>query len=240
MEETNYTVLPVSVIDIEAVGKSGIRGTEDHGTTSSRSKFSPFPGSIAMLCAEYFLRDATTVIDPFAGWGERGEAIQKQGKKYIGFDTSKEAIDSCAERGVAVQEVDSASAVFPVHDGLFTCPPYWNLEKYSGDGLHKEKTWEQFLVRLGIVFARCKATAMPNSTYCIVVGDWRSAGVYHDLVFQVESIMSRLGCIPFDKVVVSRKTISKIKIMLPQAKRLGYTVKVHDTLLVYKIRTNLQ
>jgi hypothetical protein len=43
-----------------------------------------------------------------------------------------------------------------------------------------------------------------------------------------------LGFKPFDKVVVSRLTTSKIKIMLPQAKRLGYTVKVHETLSVFK------
>ena len=39
---------------------------------------------------------------------------------------------------------------------------------------------------------------------------------------------------PFDKVVLSVKKQSKIKIMLPQAKRLGYTVKVHQVLLVYE------
>jgi len=38
---------------------------------------------------------------------------------------------------------------------------------------------------------------------------------------------------PFDKVVLSSKKYSKIKVMLPQAKRLGYTVKVHQILLVY-------
>jgi len=46
--------------------------------------------------------------------------------------------------------------------------------------------------------------------------------------------MEKLGMIPFDKVILSAKKHSKIKIMLPQSKRLGYSVKVHQVLLVYK------
>jgi hypothetical protein len=46
--------------------------------------------------------------------------------------------------------------------------------------------------------------------------------------------MDELGAKIFDQIVVSRKTTSKIKIMLPQAKRLGYSVRVHESLLVFK------
>ena len=45
--------------------------------------------------------------------------------------------------------------------------------------------------------------------------------------------MDKLGMKPFDKVILSHKKQAKIKIMLPQVKRLGYTVKVHQILLVF-------
>jgi len=48
-------------------------------------------------------------------------------------------------------------------------------------------------------------------------------------------IMDKLGMKPFDKVILSTKKQSKIKVMLPQAKRLGYTVKVHQILLIFTI-----
>ena len=46
--------------------------------------------------------------------------------------------------------------------------------------------------------------------------------------------MEELGMKAFDKVVLSNKKQSKIKIMLPQCKRLGYTAKVHQILLVFE------
>ena len=67
-----------------------------------------------------------------------------------------------------------------------------------------------------------------------MVGDWRKKHVYYDFTFQTERILTKYGMKPFDKVVLSYKKISPIKLMLPQAKRLGYTVKVHQNLLVYK------
>ena len=66
------------------------------------------------------------------------------------------------------------------------------------------------------------------------MGDWRKNGIYYDLVFQTEKIMEKIGMEPHDKVILSHKKQTKIKIMLPQAKRLGYTVKMHQILLVYE------
>jgi len=43
-----------------------------------------------------------------------------------------------------------------------------------------------------------------------------------------------LGAEPIDKIICNRKIISKIKIMIPQARRLGYTVRVHENLSVFK------
>lgn len=67
-----------------------------------------------------------------------------------------------------------------------------------------------------------------------MVGEWRKNHQYYDLEFVTRSIMADLGAVMFDQITVSRKTTSKIKIMLPQAKRLGYTVRVHESLLVFK------
>ena len=167
--------------------------------------------------------------------GERHKAVVDQGKQYTGFDSSPQAIDFTL-KNFQVNNIlaDSRTATIPEHDGLITCPPYWNLEKYEGDGLDRIKKWGDFLVEYKKVWQRVIEKARSDSTYCIVLGDWRSKGVYYDFVFQTEKIMAELGMIPFDKVVLSTSKNSKIKIMLPQAKRLGYTVKVHQTLLVYR------
>jgi len=230
----HLTVLPVSVIEISA-STNGIREESGHDNESSRNGFSQFPHEIAETCAQLFLRDCKHVVDPFAGWGERGDAMKRNGLKYSGYDLSDEAIKSAKERyNVDNIKADSRTVDVPVHDGLFTCPPYWDVEVYQGNGLDKAKSWKAFLNEYRDVLTRFADKAERGSTYCIASGDWRDKGIYYDLTFQTETILKELGFIPHDKVIISRLTISKVKIMIPQAKRLGYTVKVHETLSVFK------
>ena len=79
---------------------------------------------------EYFLRDATTLFDPFAGWGERHIAAKNANKVYLGYDISQNAIEF-AKSHYKVNNIlaNSLTEEIPYHDGLITCPPYWNLEK---------------------------------------------------------------------------------------------------------------
>ena len=235
MAQVTYKYIPVSVFDVEKAGKNKIRKKQDHNKVSSRATYSPFPEDVAEWCAEYFLRNSQTVFDPFAGWGQRHKAIINKEKQYIGYDISPQAIQY-AKDNFNVDNIlaDSRTADIPEHDGLLTCPPYWNLEKYQSDGLDKIKKWRDFLVEYEKVWKRVVEKAKTGSKYCIVLGDWRKKGVYYDFVYQTEKIMEKLGMKPFDKVVLSSKKQSKIKVMLPQAKRLGYTVKVHQILLIFE------
>jgi len=227
------SILPVSVIDIEAQKK---RQAESHSKSSSRANYSPFPKEIATLCCEFFLKNSTIVFDPFAGWGERHNAVKSAGKTYIGFDTSEVAIKKAKEDfGVDNILADSSKNDIPNFNGLLTCPPYWNLEKYHSDaGIDRIKTWEGFIDSLRHIFSRCYEKADVGTTFCIMVGDWRSGGVYYDLEFELCKMFKDFGASVIDKVIVSRKKISKIKIMLPQCKRLGYTVHVHENLLIFR------
>jgi len=231
-----YKYIPVSVFDVAKCGKGTIRGKQDHNKKSNRSTFSPFLPDVAEWCGEYFLRDATFVFDPFAGWGERHKAIKESGKLYFGYDISEKAIEYAKEKFDVVNNLgDSRKDEIPEHDGLLTCPPYWNLEKYdSKEGLDRIKGWDNFLIEYELVWKRTIEKAKGGSKYCIVLGDWRKSHKYYDLVYQTEKIMEKLGMKAFDKVILSAKKHSKIKIMLPQAKRLGYTTKVHQVLLVYE------
>lgn len=233
-ERTDHlTIIPISVIDVGAQGK---RINEDHGSVSSRSNYSPFPQEIATLCCEFFLRDAQTIFDPFAGWGERGAAVSAQGKKYIGFDNSQESIDKAlANYGVLNIKCNSLTAEIPKFDGFITCPPYWNLEKYGdSSGLDGIKSWSDFLISLETVFSRCYAAAASGSNFCVMVGDWRKNHIYYDLEWHVSRMFNSFGAVVIDKLIASRSKVSKIKIMLPQAKRLGYSVRVHENLLVFR------
>lgn len=228
------TIIPTSVIDIEAQKKRV--DSSDHSNQSSRSGYSPFPLEIATLCCEFFLKNSKHVFDPFAGWGERADAAKKNGLNYTGFDISQKAIDNASTvYGVQNTLADSSTAEIPVFDGFFTCPPYWNLEKYeSTDGLDRNKTWKEFLIAYFRLLGRCYEKAEEGTTFCIMVGEWRAKGVYYDLEYETRRGFKLLGATIIDQIIVSRKKVSKIKIMLPQCKRLGYSVRVHEVLLVFR------
>lgn len=231
------SVLPTSVIEI-ARQETGRRKRGGHDDDSSRSEYSHFPVEVSDLCFEIYLRDCEAVFDPFAGWGERHCAASEHGKKYIGFDINPAAIQRATEQyGVNNTQADSETAAIPYHDGLITCPPYWNLESYSGQGIETSADWPTFLARYQNILERSYNEARVGSFYCILVGDWRAAHKYYDLTHQTRRcLIDECGATLWDEVVISRRSISKIKIMLPQAKRLGYTVKVHETLLVFQKR----
>ena len=224
-------VIPVSVIDL---APQKVRERGEHNSKSSRQGYSPFPVQIASLCFEFFMRDASLVFDPFAGWGERGAAAKAYGRQYVGYDLSLDAIVEAKRKGVTNIHADSCTADIPAHDGLVTCPPYWNLETYNGCGIDKAKSWEEFKECYRLILSRCWDQAKSGSVYCIMVGEWRKDHKYYDLEGVTRRVMEDLGAEMVDQIAVSRKNISKIKVMLPQAKRLGYTVRVHESLLVFR------
>jgi|TARA_R110002110_G_scaffold110715_3_gene275892 DNA modification methylase len=230
-----YKISPVSVIETARIGKKGIRKVKVSKNLSSRAEFSPFPQELGTLCAEFFCKNSTVIFDCFAGWGERHKCCQENDKTYIGYDISPEAIEYAKMKyGVNNILADSRVDEIPCHDGLITCPPYWNLEKYKGGGLSDNKNWKAFLEEYETVLKRCGEKCPSGSTYCLIVGDWRKANIYYSLSFETERIMNKLGFHTHDKVIVNQKPITPYLRMMRNCKRFLYTAKVHQYLLVFK------
>jgi len=232
-EEQVYSkIIPVSVVDIFSQEK---REKQNHAQKSSRQTYSPFPTEISDLCYELYLKDCDAIADFFAGWGERHNKAKEFHKAYTGFDTSQAALDNALKEYEVINFLgDSRIVEVPDHNGLITCPPYWNLEKYEGKGIDKIPTWNEFIKSMETIFGRFYEKADSGSIYCVMVGDWRKDHKYYDLDYQISKIFNSLGAEPIDKIICNRKIISKIKIMIPQARRLGYTVRVHENLSVFK------
>ena len=72
-----------------------------------------------------------------------------------------------------------------------------------------------------------------GTKYCVVVGNFRRNHIFYNLTYETEKIFTKLGLIAFDKVVLSNKKITPIRKLIGQTKRFGYSMKVHQTLLVY-------
>ena len=231
------SVLPCSVVQLEAEHHQQRRDDGSHDAQSSRLQMSHFPTAVGDLCFQLFLRESTHIFDPFAGWGERASLARTYGKRYTGVDINPDAITFARERyQVENIAMDARNFSPPCFDGLLTCPPYWNLERYSDLGIDAAPTWEAFLFNLCVIFERAYDAAQVGAIFCVLSSDWRDDGVFYDLTYQIASIFNGLGATSIDSVVISRLGVSKVKVMIPQAVRLGYTVKVHETLNVWQKR----
>jgi hypothetical protein len=240
MTTFNTTVLPCSVIDLEAQTKNKNKRKKGEGNfeDSSRKVMSHHPKETCLIVYELFLRNARSIFDPFAGFGQRHFYAKQFGKFYTGYDCSQPNIaEAKKEFGVVNVLKDSAQDELPEYfDAVYTCPPYWNLEKYEGgaEGGDKLKTWEEFCDWYEDLWTRIIQEAPEGTTFCIQVGNWRAKGIFYDLEYLTQKVFDLNDCPVIDKVILSRKKVSKIKVMAPQAKSKGYTVKVHETLLVFK------
>tara|TARA_R110000744_G_scaffold193550_3_gene312445 strand:- start:11686 stop:12396 length:711 start_codon:yes stop_codon:yes gene_type:complete len=230
-----FTITPISVVNVNRP-KIPKRTNKLSDNQSSRQGFSSFPMEIGTLCANFFLEHSTMVFDPFAGWGERHKCCENEGLNYTGFDISPDAIDY-AKKTFNVTNTLANSLVdeIPPHDALLTCPPYGSLEKYEGEGnISKCKNYDIFLSNYKKILSRATKKALPNSTYCIMVGDWRSKGIYYNFSLDTENIMNELGFKTADKIIVNQTKTANWRVMMVNAKRFKYTAKVHQYLLVFK------
>jgi DNA modification methylase len=203
---------------------------------SSRKSFSPFSVKICDYIVSFFLKNSKKVFDPFAGWGERHFICKKYNKDYIGFDISKDAIHYAYKHfGVTNFLDNSKTAYIPNHDALITCPPYWNIEIYNNEnGLDKIKSWELFLIEYEYILKRVIKKASSNAVYCIVVGDFRKNHIFYNLSYYTENIMLNNGFSTFDKIIIDSKKQTPYMTRTAQPKAMGYSMKIHQYLLVFK------
>ena len=233
----HYEVLPVSVVECAKSEKKRRDGKKDFNKQSSRAMYSEFWPEAATLAYQHWLRDCKLVVDPLAGWGERHFYANENGIPYKGFDISPEAIEYARdEYGVENTLADGMEATLEGFDGLLTCPPYWNLELYSDNsrGGDRMKTWPEFKQWYFDLFKRWYEMADSGAWFVIVTGNWRKEKFYYDLDYWTRHCFNEYGAEMKDSVILSRRKISKIKIMMPQAKQHKYSVNVHETMNVFR------
>jgi 16S rRNA G966 N2-methylase RsmD len=118
----------------------------------SINQFKPY----VAVCGVYKKFKPKRVLDTSAGWGDRLIGAMTQNIDYIGIDQNKKLItpykrmikdfeDKSTSNVIMIfeksQNVDYSK--LPKYDLIFTSPPYFDLEKYEGMEIFKDK--EEFL-----------------------------------------------------------------------------------------------
>jgi ParB-like nuclease domain len=113
----------------------------DAPTASGTSVFDPVLCEIAY---RWFCPPGGTVLDPFAGGSVRGIVAARLGRPYVGIELRAEQVAANqaqaslagdpAPRWIAGDSRDLARLAAGIEaDLVFSCPPYWNLERYPDD-----------------------------------------------------------------------------------------------------------
>lgn len=162
-----------------------------------------FDPVLCELAYRWFSPAAGVVLDPFAGGSVRGLVAAILGRRYTGNDLSevqiKANMDQAAEfieRGLITDALtnapqwstgDSADWVGTLTpesaDMIFTCPPYYDLERYSDDRADlSTMTRSAFDLAFARILAGAAAALRKDRFAVIVTGDARDKrGHLHDL-----------------------------------------------------------
>jgi DNA modification methylase len=163
------------------------RGT-DVKKAKSISEFDPY---LCELMYRWFSREGDTIVDPFAGGCVRGVVASVLGRNYNGVDLSTEQVQTNTVQFNDIQKKytnikgdstwyigDSAECLhtLPKADMIFTCPPYYNLEKYTDDtdDLSNLPSYADFLYKYTIILQNTTQLLKDESFFVIVVSEVRA------------------------------------------------------------------
>lgn len=169
-------------------------------TAESVSTFDPF---LCELMYKWFSVKGMYVLDPFAGGSVRGIVASVLGRHYVGIDLSKEQVavnieqyDSLCEKYSNIEGSagwivgDSADVLSRVdfhglYDMVFTCPPYYNLERYSSDvlDLSNAPTYGSFYTKYKDILRLSYNLLKDDSFFVIVVSEIRKSSNNADSEF---------------------------------------------------------
>jgi DNA modification methylase len=202
------------------------------GGYAKNLRYSIYNPNQAKFIIEYYTREGDLILDPFMGRATRPMVSLFMNRKYAGFDVCEQTVKSNKELLESkfpnkIEGVDYALyhddgiylkgyEDFENHlDAVFTCPPYYNIETYSGEeGDLSYLSHEEFNNRIDILFGNLYRLIKPSNYntkefYPVIftVGSFRKSDeglLDMDYVFQ--SIAYKHGFILHDKLFTENVT----------------------------------
>ena len=210
------------------------------------SVFSPALCSYILNC---YAPESGLVIDPFAGGGTRAIMAAARGLSYAGTELREEEVLCVRDRLQAKGYSDRATIHLgdardlPAHVGsgtgdfCYTCPPYFDLEKYQGGeaDLSECASWETFCDALQQVAAATFAALKRGAKSCWVVGLVRDAkGTLLPLHHATAQAHAAAGFRLLEEVIVNHTGTGAIQRVGQFEKGNKHLVRVHEYLLVFE------
>ncbi|TCK36704.1 DNA methylase [Paraburkholderia sp. BL8N3] len=216
-------------------------------TESDTSLFDPVLCEIAY---RWFCPPKGVVLDPFAGGSVRGIVAARLARRYVGVELRAEQVEANREQANTIIE---AAGVKPewIHgdardiaglcggvraDLVFTCPPYFDLERYGDDprDLSNATGFAEFSKGYREIIKRACNRLKENRFACCVIGEARDKeGHYYDLVGETVQAFRDAGLAYYNEAILVTALGS-----LPMRAAEGFSVsrklgKTHQNVLVF-------
>lgn len=197
------------------------KNTQNHNGTST---FNPV---VCEVVYKWFLPgEHCKIFDPFAGGVVRGGVAAVLGHQYVGYDINPNQVESNYEEyrklsekyvieGTAdwVQWDSCGQRVVPVSAGMdliFTCPPYFNLERYTDlpADLSNLESYDEFLQRYESAIHFTYSFLKDNRFSVWVVSDVRDrvTSEYYGLVADTIKLHQKAGFKFYNEIILMNDT----------------------------------
>lgn len=220
----------------------------------SVSEFDPY---LCELMYRWFSRTGDKVLDPFAGGCVRGVVASVLGRNYHGIDLSKTQVEANYAQNTKILtrysgisgnadwyrgDAESLMDIFPDDfDMVFTCPPYYNLEKYTNDpqDLSNLPSYEDFLRKYTAILQKASGKLREDSFFVIVVSEIRASASLENSQYlgfvpdTARILRDKCGLYYYNEIILEN-AIGSLPIRAPkyfnQSRKIG---RHHQNILVF-------
>ena len=171
---------------------NGGTATARGGGYAKNMRYSIYNPTQAEFILKYYTEEGWDILDPFAGRGTRSLMTLRLGRNYYGIDSCGQTVEQNISKieqnkfknewEVRLGDGTKANEVYPnqIFDAVFTCPPYYNIEKYSGgEGDLSHMKDDQFDQSIELMFQNLKGM-VKKSNY--------KEKNFHPLIFTVGTV----------------------------------------------------
>jgi DNA modification methylase len=220
--------------------------------------YSKFSFGLAEFVTRYWSEPGDTILDQYMGWGIRGAVALKCDRHYIGYDISPEMfhraemyldklqdedVDSffgeekTTHREIILGDGTIVAGIEPnTVDLAFTCPPYYNIEKYEDvpRQLSSANDYEEFLGMIDTGLKNASRVVKKDKFVILVVADFREGGFLRN--FHGDTIEMGKQYMTHWDTIISDLNSPFAALQAAKCDRMKYTSKKHEYIIVFKVR----
>ena len=206
-----------------------------------------FDPVLTEICACWFIpENGKKVFDCFAGDTQKGLVFGECGYEFTGIELRKEQVDVnnkvlegrnlpvsyiCDDGQNVANYIEAES-----QDLLFSCPPYFDLEKYSDleNDASNQKSYDDFINILRNAFTSAVTCLKDNRFAVIVVGDVRdkATGFYYDFCGDIKHIFKNSGMNLYNEIILV-ETGASTALRAARYMESRKVAKMHQNILVF-------